>query len=783
MKRYFAIPVLTVLFFSCQQNNEPEILYCSAITTLASPVQLEPDSTLVYLEDYFVNPGKINSVIAPDSLEIAKWENNILTIKGDLQNPIADIKVYLGDTILSIPVKANRKLKYKFSLPFADEYTSLSLKGNFNGWNHKASVLQREGENWVYEKYLFPGEYQYLVVADGQEIMDPFNSDSIDNGTGGYNSRIIVGELKDNKPFIYGSKVLEGSIRIKSEQKLDGILVFWENHKLPVQFVSNKKEIIQIKIPEIARTIERSHLRIWAFNKNGLSNDMLVPLKNGNVIESTAELNRKDKHSFRMYFLMVDRFFNADKENDNPVDDPMIMPQANYLGGDIEGVSQKIEEGFFDQLNMNTVWLSPIGLNPEGAWGLWDKGGVVSKFSGYHGYWPAQSKAVDYRFGTDEDLRKMITTAHENNKNVLLDYVANHVHLEHPVYQQHPEWATDLYLPDSTLNTEKWDEYRLTTWFDTHLPTLDLENPLVYEAMSDSALYWFENFEIDGFRHDATKHIPEVFWRTLTWKLKQRVMIPENRSIYQIGETYGNAELIGSYVNSGQMDAQFDFNFYDKAITILNNEDNSMTDLSSTLTESLNFYGYHNLMGYISGNQDRPRFISLADGSLDPGEDTKLAGWTREINNQGKIGFERLAQLHALNFTIPGIPVIYYGDEIGMPGGNDPDNRRMMIFDNLSEDQNEMRNTVAKLAEIRKNHMALNYGDLRLIDVDEFTMTFERKYFDDHVVVIINNVSKTKNFAIPGASELKVNFGSKMQSGNGHAVVSVKAHGFEILTK
>ena len=165
----------------------------------------------------------------------------------------------------------------------------------------------------------------------------------------------------------------------------------------------------------------------------------------------------------------------------------------------------------------------------------------------------------------------MITTAHENNKNVLLDYVANHVHLEHPVYQQHPEWATDLYLPDSTLNTEKWDEYRLTTWFDTHLPTLDLENPLVYEAMSDSALYWFENFEIDGFRHDATKHIPEVFWRTLTRKLKQRVMIPENRSIYQIGETYGNAELIGSYVNSGQMDAQFDFNFFDKAITILNN--------------------------------------------------------------------------------------------------------------------------------------------------------------------------------------------------------------------
>jgi glycosidase len=637
--------------------------------------------------------------------------------------------------------------------------------------------------NWEYGMHLFPGEYQYLIVLDGKETLDPFNPDSIDNGTGGYNSRLTVGEPNKETPFISGSKINEDEVIIETSQDLKGSLVLWENIRLPDGLVNYNEGTLTFKIPSIAKSLDRSHLRIWAFNENGLSNDMLIPLKNGRVITGTADLNRKDKQSMRMYFLMVDRFLNGNKSNDKPVDDPDIKPLANYLGGDIAGVKQKVEQGFFNDLNMNTVWLSPIGLNPEGAWGLWDKGGVTSKFSGYHGYWPASSTKVDYRFGTDEELKELIESVHASKSNILLDYVANHVHQDHPVYKQHPEWATELYLPDGTMNTEKWDEYRLTTWFDTFLPTLDLANPEVYEAMSDSALYWFQNFEIDGFRHDATKHIPEVFWRSLTKKLKNQVMVPKNRFIYQIGETYGNAELIGSYVSSGQMDAQFDFNVYDKAINTFSNENNKMSDLALTLKESLTFYGYHNLMGYISGNQDRPRFTSLADGSIDPAEDSKLAGWTRKISNNGEIGFQRMAQLHALNFTIPGIPVIYYGDEIGIPGGNDPDNRRMMIFENLNEDQENIRNQVIKIAKLRKENMALNYGDLKFILADEFTLAYERIYFENKVVVIFNNDSKSKSFTIPNADAMKSNFGNKVTYGNGNAVLTLKPHSFDILTQ
>ena len=74
-----------------------------------------------------------------------------------------------------------------------------------------------------------------------------------------------------------------------------------------------------------------------------------------------------------------------------------------------------------------------------------------TKFSGYHGYWPISNTKVDYRFGDEKLMKEIIEAAHEKDMNVILDYVANHVHEEHPVYKEHPEWATNLYLPDSTF--------------------------------------------------------------------------------------------------------------------------------------------------------------------------------------------------------------------------------------------------------------------------------------------------------------------------------------------
>ncbi|MBQ9706236.1 MAG: hypothetical protein IJV55_08660, partial [Paludibacteraceae bacterium] len=312
---------------------------------------------------------------------------------------------------------------------------------------------------------------------------------------------------------------------------------------------------------------------------------------------------------------------------------------------------------------------------------------------------------------------------------------ANHLHIESPVLQEHPDWKTDSILPDGRRNFELWDDARLTTWFDAHIPTLDLEREDVYQPMTDSAAYWIEHFDLDGFRHDACKHIPECYWRTLTQKLKTRF---PDRHLWMIGETYGSPELIGSYVKTGMLDAQFDFNVYFTAIRAIAGQ-GSMADVNRVIEESLAAYGAHHTMGNISGNHDQVRFISLAGGAISFDEDGKEAGWTREVGvGDAAVAYKKALLLEALNLTIPGVPCIYQGDEYGEPGGGDPDNRKMMRFGGLNEQETAMRQAVSELIRLRRHSMPLLYGEYIPIEAGDSMLCFKRVYMGKQVVVAIN---------------------------------------------
>jgi glycosidase len=439
--------------------------------------------------------------------------------------------------------------------------------------------------------------------------------------------------------------------------------------------------------------------------------------------------------------MMVDRFLDGDASNTKPVADPEVLPKANYMGGDLAGVLKKIKDGYFKELGINTIWLSPITQNPEGAYGLWSQ--PRTKFSGYHGYWPVSNTQVDYRFGDKKLMKEVIEAAHQQDMNVILDYVANHVHEEHPLYKKHPEWATNLYLEDGSLNTERWDDHRLTTWFDTFMPTLDFSQPEVVEKMTDSALYWVTEYQLDGFRHDDTKHVPETYWRTLT----QKVRAHTQRPIYQIGETYGSYDLIRSYVSTGMLDAQFDFNQYDAAVSAFVKADGNYANLTETLQKGLEYYGHHHLMGNISGNQDRARFISYASGDVSFDEDAKKAGWTREINLSDESAYDRLGMLQAFIMTMPGVPVIYYGDEYGAIGANDPDNRRMMRFDNLSKREKNLRDLVSEMVQLRRNSMSLLYGTTHIMAENNGILSIQRSYFGEETTIVFNENGIIMNVA------------------------------------
>lgn len=492
----------------------------------------------------------------------------------------------------------------------------------------------------------------------------------------------------------------------------------------------------------------RSYLRVYAEDETYVYNDLLLPMENGQIVTSADQLNRHDQQAQVLYSLMIDRFYNGNSANDWKMNSPEVLDIVDYQGGDLAGITKKISEGYFDKLGVNTIWISPITQNPWDAWGRYEfKNGnkydstkTYTRFSGYHGYWPIYATTLDARFGTPEELRTLLDSAHAHEINVVLDYVANHMHINSPTLQAHPDWHTDSILPDGRRNFELWDEARLTTWFDKHIPTLDLERPEVCEQMTDSALYWLENYDLDGYRHDACKHIPEGYWRMLGQKIATRW---PGRPIWMIGETYGSPELIGSYVKSGMLNAQFDFNVYFTSREALCGLTGMDQVLQNELT-SLATYGAHHTMGNISGNHDQIRFASIAGGAIDIHSQGKEEGWTQEIGiGDAETAYKRALLLEVLNMTLPGVPCVYQGDEYAEVGGNDPDNRHMMRFETLNEAEKDMRAQVAELIHMRRNSMPLLYGEFIPMESDADVIRYQRVYLGEKVTVMINRKELT----------------------------------------
>ncbi|MCB0641716.1 MAG: hypothetical protein KDC44_08760 [Phaeodactylibacter sp.] len=739
-----------------------------AIIGLAMPIQLSAARSEVLLSDIFLEPEKIDSVSVPQGMTATLSDDKgtaEVAIIGDPAFLSVMTVFYDGESyslLLKTPTKKNATLRLR-----DNGYKKVQVKGEMNAWNPASANMTLKRGIWEYTFQLAPGNYQYQFVVDGKELLDPKNPQQVSNGMGGMNSLLALPKVPQAKrPMLRTLGHTANSIQLQLAQN-GRVIAFWQNRQLQVD-QQGKQATIQL--PAEAAELDRSFIRAWAQNEFGVSNDILIPLQKGRVLTDTKALQRSDYEAQIMYFPLVDRFNNGSNANDAPVEDERVLPLANYLGGDLKGITQKIKDGYFKSLNINSLWLSPITQNPQGAFQEYPE--PHRWYTGYHGYWPVYSAKVDERFGTEAELKELVEVAHENGINILLDYICNHVHQEHPIYQQHPEWATQLELSNGQRNLRLWDEHRLTTWFDEFLPSLDLENPTVIEVQTDSAMYWVKAFGMDGYRHDATKHIPLAFWRRMTEKLQEEVILGQNRPIFQIGETYGSRELIQSYIKTGLLDAQFDFPLYFDAREVFAQSDASFKKLAASLEETFSYFGYHSTMGNISGNHDQARVTSLAGGGLAFDEDSREAGFSRTVEVGDPIGYQRIQQLQAFNFAIPGIPVVYYGDEIGMPGGGDPDSRRMMRFEGLSEAEQATLDKVRALSDLRSSRLSLIYGDTKILLATDTQLVLARYYFGEWTIIAFNKSKQaaTVRFDLPadaGISGLKAYFGNSLsQSGN-----------------
>jgi glycosidase len=419
-------------------------------------------------------------------------------------------------------------------------------------------------------------------------------------------------------------------------------------------------------------------------------------------------LDDRDWAGGLMYFAFVDRFANGDESNDNPYG--ANIETGEYLGGDWQGLIDRLDD--LDELGVTVLWLTAPWDNPSGTFDA--KCGAT--ITGYHGYWPTSTDGLEEHFGTGDTLAELIDAAHARNMRVLVDWVGNHVHDDHPWVSEHPEWFTSPALCDDDDN---WNAIPETCWFATYLPTIryyDTE-PLVQSV--DIAIDFAKAYGIDGFRVDAVKHIPHSVHYNMQARIRDEIEHREaggDEDFYTVGETFsGDRDLIMSYVWDGELDGQFDFSTYWAILSAIARGESALYSLEDTFDDSAAAFGGATMSIFL-GNHDVERFISHAAGEVGSlyGDGFCPDGSWRgpAASPDWDEPYYRLKLAWTWLLTHSGLPLVYYGDEIGLPGYHDPDNRQLMRFDDaLSSRESDVRAHLAALAAARQDHPALYDGE------------------------------------------------------------------------
>lgn len=383
----------------------------------------------------------------------------------------------------------------------------------------------------------------------------------------------------------------------------------------------------------------------------------------GNKFSTTVDVEitdrvKKNENDFDwdeavVYFMMTDRFFDGNESNNTASGEKTYGNNPGlYHGGDFAGVTAKLD--YLQDLGVNTIWLTPIVENIAGVT-VTDEGKEdVPYNAAYHGYWASDFTKLNPTMGTTEEFKTMISEAHKRGMRIMVDIVVNHA-----------GYGTESTFADM-LRDKSVSEGDIKSW-QSDLPDFATENADVRAKLVEWQTSWMKNYGVDYFRVDTVKHVDSTTWAAL-----KNSTTEVNPSFKMIGEYYGAGYASnGSTLGSGQMDADLDFDFNDQATSFVSGNISSVEKFLSARNSALN-------NAYMTG-----QFLSSHD------ED----GFKASLMNGKKYTEDKAtsAALVAatLQLTAKGIPVIYYGEEVGLSGLNNypyQTNRYDMDFSKATKD-------------------------------------------------------------------------------------------------
>lgn len=436
-----------------------------------------------------------------------------------------------------------------------------------------------------------------------------------------------------------------------------------------------------------------------------------------------------------IYLIMIDRFADGDQSNNNPTESFGFYDRKKprgYHGGDFQGIINNLS--YLKELGVTAIWITPIYDNSN-------------RVSDYHGYGAVDYYNTEEHFGSIEKLQELVEEAHKQGIKIIQDHVLNHTGPDHvwtdnPPTSQFINGTREQHLNNlfdvPALTTPNGDSKRveatLRGWFADILPDINQNDIEAKQYLIQNSLWWIATTGIDGIRLDTFPYLPRSFWSE--WSIAIHKQYP---LFTVVGEVSGGDPKVVSFFQGGVkrfdnidsgLDTILDYPSYFAIREYFANN----KGILSRITNIDSFYPKAEILVPFLGNHDVKRFASESGATI-----------------------ENIILAHTYLLTMRGTPHLYYGDEIGITGGEDPDNRRdfpggfpgdsrsAFSSSGRTKSENKLFNSIKKVSQLRQKYPQLRGGEMRFLYEDSNLVVYLRSRDNGRAIIAINKANKKVN--------------------------------------